>query len=191
MKRFLTILAVAMLAVAPAAMAQPTSFGWTVSNSTVTALSNVGPIAPGPSMFAGNLYLWLYCGTPAGMAAAEFDVVELRGGGAPTGFTPMNGFLNAGTATAMLLAVGGCPTGPVLAGSFSVGPDAFLPDIEICLVPSVANNRNITVECGTGLGVGNLVQGFAKTSPASCSVADLCPTSVEENTWGSIKGLYR
>ena len=191
MKRFMTILVVAMLAVAPAAMAQ--SFGWTVSNSSTSALSNgPGPIGPGPSAFAGNLYLWLYCGTPGGMAAAEFDVVELRGGGPPTGFGPLNGFLNAGTATALLLAVGGCPSGPVLAGAFSVGPDAFLPDIEICLVPSAANARNITVECGTGLGISNDVVGFAKTSAASCVAASLCgPVSVESSTWGQIKGLYR
>jgi hypothetical protein len=32
----------------------------------------------------------------------------------------MNGFLNAGTATALLLAVGGCPSGPVVAGRIDV-----------------------------------------------------------------------
>jgi len=189
MKRFMTILVVAMLAVAPAAMAQ--TFGWTVSNSSTDHTSNTGPIGAGPSMFAGNLYLWLVCdGTgTAGMAAAEMDVVELRGAGAPTGFGPLNGFLNAGTATALLLAVGGCPMGPVLAGVFSVGPDAFLPDIEICLVPSAANNRSIVVACG-GVGYNNDVVGFAKTSPASC-VQPLCQVSVEESSWGSIKGLYK
>ena len=192
MKRFMTILVVAMLAVVPAAMAQ--NFGWTVSNSTTDPLSNTGPIGAGPSMFAGNLYLWLFCdGTGFGMAAMEADVVELRGGGAPTGFGVLNGFLNAGTATALLLAVGGCPTGPVLAGAFSVGPDAFLPDIEICLVPSAANNRSITVACG-GSGFNNNVIGFAKTSAASCVDGDsstLCGVSVESSTWGQIKGLYR
>jgi hypothetical protein len=124
------------------------------------------------------------------MAAMEADVVELAGAGAPTGFGPMNGFLNAGTATALLLAVGGCPSGPVLAGAFSVGPDAFLPDIEICLVPSAANARNITVACG-GVGYQNDVQGFKKLGPASCSQALCQPVSVESSTWGQIKGLYR
>jgi hypothetical protein len=180
-----------MLFVVPAAMAQGT-FGWTVSNSTSDPHSNTGPIGAGPSMFAGNLYLWLYCQNTvaAGMAAMEADVVELAGGGLPTGFSPMNGFLNAGTATALLLAVGGCPSGPVLAGSFSVGPDAFLPDIEICLVPSALNNRSITVACG-GTGYQNDAVGFKKTGPASC-VQPLCqPVSVESSTWGQIKGLYR
>jgi hypothetical protein len=189
MKRFLTAFVVAILAVAPAAMAQ--NFTWTVSNSTTSAVSNSGAIAPGPSMFAGNLYLWLYCdNTGAGMAAAEMDVVELRGGGAPTGFTPLNGFLNAGGPTDLLLAVGGCPSGPILAGSFSVGPDAFLPDIEICLVPSALNNRNITVACG-GTGYPNTVIGFAKTGGASCNDGLICADIVIDHTWGRVKSLFR
>jgi hypothetical protein len=190
MKRFMTILVVAMLAVAPAAMAQ--TFGWTVSNSTSNPLANSGPIGAGPNMFAGNLYLWLYCNNSGatGMAAAEMDVVELAGAGAPSGFNGLNGFLNAGDATHLLLAVGGCPSGPVLAGQFAVGPDAFIPNIHICLIPSAANNRNITVACG-GLGFNNDVVGFQKTGPASC-VSVLCPVvSVESSTWGQIKGLYR
>jgi len=190
MKRFLTVVLVASLIAVPAVMAQ--TFGWTVSNSTTDPFSNSGPIAPGPSMFAGNLYLWLVCDWTGlnGMAAAEMDVVELRGGGAPTGFTPMNGFLNAGTATALLVAVGGCPIGPVLAGSFSVGPDAFLPDIEICLVNSALNNRNITVACG-GTGFNNESNGFAKTSQASCYAGACSGVSVEDSSWGQVKALFR
>jgi hypothetical protein len=180
-----------MLAVAPAAMAQ--SFGWTVSNSTTNALQNTGAIAPGNGPFSGNLYLWLWCnGSGAtGMAAAEMDVVELTGtpGAGVTGFTGLNGVLNAGSPTALLLAVGGCPAGPMLAGAFAVGPDAFIPDIEICLVPSAANNRNITVACG-GVGYNNDVAGFKKTAVASCTFP-LCPVSVESSTWGQIKGLYK
>jgi hypothetical protein len=188
MKRLLTILTVAVLVAAPAAMAQ--SFGWTVSNSTTDPYSNTGSIAPGPSMFAGNLYLWLTCDwAGGGMAAAEMDVAELRGGGLPTGFTPMNGFLNAGNPTALLLAVGGCPTGPVLAGVFTVGPDQFIADIEICLVPSAANNRNITVACG-GVGYNNISNGFAKTSQASCYDNACEGISVESSSWGRIKNLY-
>jgi hypothetical protein len=77
-----------------------------------------------------------------------------------------------------------------------VGPDAFLPDIELCLVPSALNNRNITVACG-GTGHPNGVIGFAKTGGVSCDDSggdpwSLCVLySVEESTWGGIKGLYR
>jgi hypothetical protein len=66
----------------------------------------------------GQLYLWYYCTShPWGLAAAEFDV---GGSIAVHSFTPMNGFTNAGDATHLLLAVGGCPGGPLLAGTFQV-----------------------------------------------------------------------
>jgi len=190
MKRFVLVMTVALLAVVPVAQAQ-NFFGWTVSNSSTDPFVNSGSIGPGPSMFAGNLYLWLDCdGTGNGMAAAEMDVVELRGAGAPTGFSPLSGFLNAGSATALLLAVGGCPQGPVLAGAFSVGPDAFLPDIEICLVPSAANNRNITVACG-GTGYDNFVHGFAKTGGVTCAEFFECGLTVTDGSWGKVKSLFR
>jgi hypothetical protein len=142
-------------------------------------------------MFAGNLYLWLDCNVSGtlGMAAAEMDVVELRGAGAPISFGPLNGFLNAGSATALLLAVGGCPSGPILAGAFTVGPDQFVPDIEICLVPSAANNRNITVACG-GIGFNNDVVGFAKTGGVSCYQPCLVDVVVDESG-GRVKSLFR
>jgi hypothetical protein len=197
MKRMATAVALLLLIAAPTAMAQGPNFGWTVSNSTTNALSNSGAIAPGPSMFAGNLYLWLYCSdNTTGMAAMECDVQELAGmGGAPTGFTPLNGFLNAGNATALLLAVGGCQPGPILAGSFSVGPDSFVPDVEICLIPSALNNRSITVQCG-GQGIQNATIGFKKTAAPSCNFLDtvqclMTGTPVEGASWGQIKGLYR
>lgn len=190
MKRFLTILMTAVLLAVPAAQAQ--SFHWTISNSTTDPFSNSGPIAPGPSMFAGNLYLWLSCQIVHGfgMAWAEMDVAELRGGGAPTGFTPMNGFLNAGTPTALLLTVGSCPQGPVLAGVFAVGPDGSVPDIELCLVPSARNNWSITVDCD-GVGYFNGSQGFAKTGGGTCLDETCRPLPVEGRSWGRVKSLFR
>jgi hypothetical protein len=189
MRRLATLLLLVGLLPAPAAQAQ--AFSWTVSNSITNPLSPSGPIGAGPNMFAGNLYLWLYCAYDNGMAAAEMDVVELRGGGAPTGFAPLNGFLNAGMATALLLAVGGCPHGPVVAGVFSVGSDAFVPDIEICLVPSAANNRSITVAC-SGIGYVNNVLGFAKIGSSSCFDVLLCfDLPVQDTSWGKLKSLYR
>jgi hypothetical protein len=189
-----TVAALLILTAAPTAVAQP-FFGWTISNSTTNALSNSGAIAPGPSMFAGNLYLWYYCNVGKAVAAAEFDIVENAGGGLPTGLNTMNGFLNAGSATAPLLAVGGCPTGPILAGVFSVGPDAFVPDIELCIVNSALNNRSITVTCAPQEGVPNGSIGFHKTGAPSCALLNTTTceplVSVEANSWGQIKGLYR
>ncbi|HMB70197.1 MAG TPA: hypothetical protein VKU85_12830 [bacterium] len=197
MKRMATAVALLMMVAAPAAMAQGPNFGWTISNSTTDPLSNSGAIAPGPSMFAGNLYLWLYCSTnTTGMAAMEADVQELAGqGGAPTGFSPLNGFLNAGNATALLLAVGGCRMGPSLAGSFSVGPDSFVPEVELCLIPSALNNRSITVQCG-GQGIDNATIGFTKTMAPACNFLNTTTcvasgTAVEGASWGQIKGLYK
>jgi hypothetical protein len=192
MKRIATVVALLTLIAAPAAMAQ-TSFGWTISNSTVDPLSNSGPIAPGAGMFSGNLYLWYFCNVAGNIAAAEFDIAESAGGGAPTGFNGMNGFLNAGNATALLLAVGGCPSGPVLAGAFTVGPDQFIADIELCMVNSAANNRNITVTCPPQQGIPNFTIGFRKSTAPSCIslTPATCTTGVDANSWGQIKGLYR
>ena len=55
--------------------------------------------------------------------------------------TARTGFLNAGTAESPLLAVGGCPPGPLVAGDILV--------------------------------------------------LDIPPISVDSETWGTIKGLYR
>lgn len=189
MRRFLTIVVLASVVTVPVAAAQ--RLGWTISNSTTDERSNSGPIAPGPTQFAGNLYLWLACAFPGGMATAEFDVVELTGVGPPVGFTPMNGFLNAGTPSALLLAVGGCPTGPVLVGSFSVPADNLVPDIELCIVPSAANNRNETVTCVPET-VPNESIGFKKAGVPGCANFQLCAVfSTERSSWSRVKGLYR
>jgi hypothetical protein len=72
-----------------------------------------------------------------------------------------------------------------------VGSDAFVPDIEICLVNSAANNRNITVTCG-GVGYNNNSVGFAKTGNVSCiSVVGCHSLGVETGSWGHVKSLYR
>ncbi len=100
-------------------------FGWTISASSTdphknTAVGYDGVSAPDGESFPNGiteLYLWYYCGEGIamtyGLAAAEFDL----GGTIPVlGFTPLNGFLNAGGATQLQLSVGGCPLGPVVAG---------------------------------------------------------------------------
>lgn len=193
MKLAPTILAVQVV-LASAAFAQQNLYGWTISNSVTDPYSNTGPIAPGPSMFAGNLYLWLACTSNDGATAAEFDVVETRGAGLPTGFTPATGVFPTFVPPSLLLVFSSCAYGPTLVGSFSVAPDAFTPDIELCIVPTPAG-VNTTTDCAPDPQAWpNASIGFAKTSPAAC-VETLCqPTvSVSEDgsSWGSVKALYR
>jgi hypothetical protein len=90
-------------------------FIWTISSSDEDPFVNTGPLSGFPS-----LYLWFYCADfpiPGGIAAAEFDLV---GSIDVLAFTHLNGFLNAGGPRTLLLAVGGCPRGPVVAGSILV-----------------------------------------------------------------------
>jgi hypothetical protein len=91
------------------------SFAWSISSSSTDPHENIGPLGG-----TASLYLWLDCNNTGtlGMAAAEFG---LSGSGLDVvAFTPMNGFLNAGTATELLIAVGGCPRGPLVAGRIDV-----------------------------------------------------------------------
>ena len=86
-------------------------FGFTLSRSAADPYDNFGPLAGTPA----TLYLWYPCAL-RGLAAAEFSVT---GGLRVLSFTPMNGFLNAGTSTDLLL-VSPCVWAPVVAGRFLV-----------------------------------------------------------------------
>jgi hypothetical protein len=89
-------------------------FGWTISSSPTDPFENRAAAPLG----TGQLYLWYYCTNELrGLASAEFDL-----GGTMTvlNFTPMNGFINAGDATHLLLSAAGCPYGPVVAGAIQV-----------------------------------------------------------------------
>jgi hypothetical protein len=186
MKRFMTIVSVlAVLSLAGSAFAEY-EYGWTVSNSPTDPLANTGASTPG----IVNYYLWFYCSTTDGMSAAEFNGAA-TGGIIPLAFTATNGFLNAGGATNLLLAVGGCPLGPVSAGFWlcqEIGPG------ELCIVPA-GNGNNVTVDCRTSPAAwDNDVRGFSSVGePCGVAIADLClpQVSVEDESWGSIKGLYR
>ena len=117
------------------------------------------------------------------MSAAEFDLVPT--GMTVFGFTPMNGFLNAGGPTNLLLAVGGCPSGPLVAGSM---PTFDMPG-DICFAPSAANGILGTVDCVTP--VPNLWsadwRGYSNLGGPPCEDW----TAVDDDSWGSIKALYR
>ncbi|HMB71584.1 MAG TPA: hypothetical protein VKU85_19900 [bacterium] len=187
MKALMTIAACVFLT-AVAAPAQ-NYYGWTISNSTTDPLSNSGPIAPGPSAFSGNLYLWFACNSGDGAIGAEFAVEERRGAGLPTAFSPAFPILNPPPLPDVLILFP-CSNAPVLAGVFSVGADAFVPDIELCIVQS-SNGLNVTVDCN-GVAWPNTSVGFAKTGGGTC-VEELCqmPVSVDRSSWGRMKGLYR
>jgi hypothetical protein len=88
-------------------------YGWTISASSTDPHQNIGTLEGD----FGVLYLWFACSTVEGVAAAAFDLV---GPLQVLAFNPQNGFLNAGTATSLMLAVGGCPRGPLLAGEIIV-----------------------------------------------------------------------
>ncbi|MCA9729214.1 MAG: hypothetical protein KC729_16120 [Candidatus Eisenbacteria bacterium] len=183
MKRILTI-AFALTLVASSAFAL--DYGWSISGSSTDARVNTGDIAPG---LPGSVYLWLTCTTVDGVSAMEarVDVQGLLF----LSFTPMNGALNAGAGQELLLAVGGCPREDFLIGSISVlnlGTGGSL-----CLVPSTANGFNVTVDCDAVNPVTheNAVAGFATTGLTFCDTSDQCTVSVEDTSWGNIKGLYR
>ncbi len=185
MKRFLTIAFVTCL-FATSAMAQ-VRYGWTVSSSNSDPNVNSGPVGSGVI----SMYLWYACndGYP-GMAAAEMTI-ETSPGNVILAFVTANGYLNAGSATSLLLAVGGCPPAPINAGSFLVSKNTPL---DMCFINPAAE-RTVDCEPNPNPWFHDFV-GFSETgTPCSFFAAGdgLCvPTvSVEDASWGSIKGLYR
>lgn len=195
MRRILfgSIVCLALVGLASPASAQ--SFGWTISNSSTSPYSNSGSIDEGPTPDTGRLYLWYSCTTHiAGLAAAEFDVAEKNGGPVPTSFAPLNGFLNGGSATNLQLVAAQClMTDTVLAGVFTLPADTSIPEIELCIVPSAQNNRDVSVSCDSAIYENDNI-GFAKPGQPCSSIpsSTLCPTyTVDDETWGQVKSMYR
>ncbi len=188
MKRIMTILTVialfTMTAGTASAVGSSATFGWTISNSLVDPNVNTGASTGG----VVSLGLWLQCGLGNGMASAEFDL-GVSGAMSVLAFTAMNGFLNAGGSTNLLLAVGACPSGPVLAGTVLIFDNAG----DICLVPA-GNGNNVTVECGTLALIDNYYRGYSNVG-APCEhngETVLCDfISVDDTSWGAVKSLYR
>jgi hypothetical protein len=89
-------------------------YGWTISSSLSNPFVNTGTATGG----VNTLYLWFVCsGLSNGLTAAEFNI-----SGPPSSifaFTPMNGFLNAGGTTNLLLATP-CTLGSVVAGNWVI-----------------------------------------------------------------------
>lgn len=161
-------------------------YGFTVSSSNSDPFVNSGTTTNAPLV----LNLWLQCAVPGGMSAAEFDF-QIPPGSSNFGFTALNGFLNAGGNSNILLAVGACPQGPVVAGSWTVFDNAAG---SYCLVNSAANGIRVAVDCDPINPQGWPIGAIGYESGAgtlSCDEGPLCQTAVEPATWGSIKSLYR
>jgi hypothetical protein len=190
MKRFLTICSVmTMLVVAATASAQQ-RYGWAVSESPSNPCDTSANYAIGG---VATIYLWYLYNSPAGMSAADISVVQNPLGALNVlAFTPNagNGFLNAGTPTNLLLAVGGCPNGPLNAGNWLAIP--LMPAWEFCL-----GGNNVTVNCDINpLPFPNDTHGLTNGgAPTTCvsGMDDNCQpiVSVESASWGNIKSLYR
>ncbi|MFN8176387.1 MAG: hypothetical protein U0167_00510 [bacterium] len=182
MKRIL-ILVLAVLGLATSALAQRL-YGWTISASPTDPRVSTGGIVPGS---LGHLYLWYFCGP--GMSAADFGLAAT--GVVFAGFSTLNGFLNAGSGTNLLLAVGGCPNGPIAAGditAFYAGGPAHM-----CIVNSI-NNIRVTVDCTapTPAAWDIHADGWDALTAPACREAPLCGEYVTEpHDWGAIKSLYR
>jgi len=162
------------------ANAQVAGYGWTVSNSSTDPLSTGGL----PNGSTDNLYLWFYCSTQ-GMAAAEMTLESIPPGQV-LAFNVMNGFLNAGNATNLLLAVGGCPNAPVVAGAILI---LHFAPLAVCL-----GGANVTVDCSSDPQAWtHKRRGYADAGlPLCLNDTDLhCGISAEEQSWGTIKSLYR
>jgi hypothetical protein len=157
------------------------AYAWTASHSSVDPLVNTGS----PNGSLDTLFLWFYC-SPEGMAAAEIDLVSTPPGQV-VAFNVMNGYLNAGNATHLLLAVGGCPNAPVVAGSILF---LHFAPVAICL-----GGANVTVDCSQDPQAWpHDCKGYADLGLPPClsDTPDLCfELSVEKSSWGTIKGLYR
>ena len=181
MKRFRTIVYALCLCAVMASGAHASTYGWTVSHSATEPLVNSGT----PNAGTDTLFLWLYC-QGKGMSAAEMDLNSFPAGNV-LAFNPMNGFLNAGNATHLLLAVGGCPDGAVVAGSILILH--FVP-LTVCL-----QGANVTVDCSADPQAWpHIRRSYADLDLPVCVTDNFVfcdPISVEEESWGKIKTLYR
>lgn len=160
-------------------------YGWTISSSSHDPKVNSGTPPVGTPF---DLYLFLACADFDGMSAAEFDYVT--NGLLNLGFTPMNGTLNGGTDTHLLLAVGGCPGLTFVAGRWSMLDPGT--GGEACLLPSVANGQNVTFDCDAidPTPFPNAVHGYSTFGP-SCCLGFCGIVSVEPESWAGVKALHR
>jgi len=166
------------------ASAQHVGYGWSISHSVTDPMQTSGL----PNGDIDNLFLWYLCSDYTdGMSAAEMTLVSIPPGQV-IAFTPMNGFLNAGTATNLLLAVGGCPSAVVVAGRILI---LHFAPLAVCL-----GGANVTVDCSPNPQAWpHERRGYTDADLPLCLTDSefLCvwPVSVEKSSWGWIKNIYR
>jgi hypothetical protein len=183
MRTFLPLAAVALLLATPAVLSAG-QYGWSISASSTDLTVNQGTFQSGLM----SLYLWYACSDDGGMAAAEFRLDSLDPANSVISFTPMNGFLAIGTFPDLLLAVGGCPQAPIVAGRIDIS--SVVPG-DYCVVPSEFAARRIVVDCNI-LGFPLQAKGYSSRGTMPLCYEPLCPdVSVEQDSWGKIKGVYR
>jgi hypothetical protein len=116
----------------------PFGFNFSISASSTDPFVNASP----PAGTIRSLHLWTTC-AEEGLSAFQGTVT---GSLAPLAFAPATGVFNLGTATALLLAIGGCPTGDEVAVRLG---EWFVVDSggSICFTPSTPNALFAAVDC--------------------------------------------
>lgn len=185
MKRILTIVSVLSLVMASSAMAA--DYGWSLSGSSTDPTQNTQPANPPNTQV--QVYLWLACVNPDLGAAAMECAMSSTFPFAAGSFIALNGALATG-APDLLLALP-CATTPTLFGQqayFDFGAGGT-----VCLVNSASGGKNVTVDCDqiNPQERPHAINGFSSAGTAPCVVDECVTISVENSSWGSIKGLYR
>jgi hypothetical protein len=192
MKRLLTLVVALSCLVLPLDASATGEFGFAISASAASPDLNTVAFAAGVQTY----FLWLKCcqlppGFQQGISAAEFGLVSTNAANVILGFTPMGAWLNAGNATNLLLAVGGCPCGPTVAGSILVLANA--PG-SVCIGPSTTATK-AGVDCSADPQLWSVDwKGLDFGGGGPCIEGTICekpPVSVEEASWGGVKALYR
>jgi hypothetical protein len=173
--------------------ARAQGIGWTISASSTDPFVNTG--TPGGPGTLTQLYLWYACNTtPPSGPGVGISAMECAMSESPIAAPTMNGFslLNPVSLPDILLVVGGCPAPPVSSAVLLYVNDGL--GLEVHLEPSLANGLNLTVDCGGNTWPNQFI-GYSEVGPPVQNfVGEMCgfgTVSVEEQSWGRMKGLYR
>lgn len=210
--RMIFLLVPAIIGLTPmTARNQTGHYTWSVSASETDPFVNTGPVPNDDFLF---FYLWFVEGChpspPGGMYSAEFKLAT-----SPSwtivGTFAQNSFLEAGPAPDpsgknFILAVAGCPTGPVVARSmflsstnqpgrvdFTVTDEDFYGwDLNQVIATANCEDPPVLSEWPANMAViGYATEGAGphQLSGNGCTVGG--PVSVESRSWGRMKALYR
>ena len=114
-------------------------YGWMVSSSSTDPCVNSGAFPPSGLI---ELHVWYAYNTTLGLGGAALTASTNPPGAVNLlAFNAANGFINAGTTTELLLAVGECPNAPLRAGTWICVPT--VANWELCL----GSGENVSVNC--------------------------------------------